>query len=100
MGEPKTMSFRTISTLLIMLTGLVLTALYGASRYIQAGHAYQIANHIQPKIQEGSFWLTINPQPFMIPGVVLLVVGLTLAIYDGVTTVNEVNKQRAEEAQQ
>lgn len=100
MGEPKTMSFRTLSAFFILLIGMVLTVFYGVSHFIQAAYTYQIANHIPPKVQEGSFWLTVNPQPFLIPGVVLTVVGLTLAIYDGVTTVNEINKQRSEEAKQ
>ena len=88
-----------IAAFLILLTGMASCAFYGIVHYIQAAYTYQIANHIPPKIQEGSFWLTVNPEPFLYPGVALTIIGLAMAIYEGVTSVNAINQQRAEAAQ-
>lgn len=82
----------------VLLVGMVLGAIYGIGHYIQAAYAYQIANNIPSKVEEGSFWLTMNPDPFLIPGVSLIIVGLLMAVHEGVTSVN--NKQQAEAAKQ
>jgi hypothetical protein len=40
----------------------------------------------------------VNPEPFLLPGIILMVIGMALAIYDGATSVNDYNKQQAEAA--
>jgi hypothetical protein len=77
-----------------------LGAVYGIGNYIQAAYTYQIANSLPPRIQEGSFWLTMNPEPFLYPGVALTIIGLAMVIHEGVTSVNSYNKQQAEAAKQ
>lgn len=85
---------------LVVLIGMILGAIYGIGHYAQAAYAYQIASNIQPKLEAGSFWLTMNPEPFLYPGVSLTIIGLAMVIHEGLTSVNNYNKQRAEAAKQ
>lgn len=81
---------------LLVLVGMVLNVIYGISHYIQAAYAYQIANHIPPRVEEGSFWMTVNGEPFLYPGAILTIIGLTMVIHEGITSAKASRKRNAE----
>lgn len=79
-----------IAAYIIDFVGVLLIAYYVVGHFITESHARQISDGFKPKIsvEEGSFWLTANTDPFFLPGVILVVIGMALIIYDTNKTMN------------
>lgn len=73
-----------LSAYIIDFIGVLLIAYYAIGHFIKESHARQMSDGFKPKIsvEEGSFWLTTNTDPFFLPGVILLIIGMALMIHD------------------
>lgn len=79
-----------LSAYIIDFIGVLLIAFYAVGHFIKDSYARQIADGYTPKIsvEEGSFWLTTNTDPFLIPGIVLVVIGMALIFHEMKKTMN------------
>jgi hypothetical protein len=83
-----------LTAYIIDFVGFLFAAFYAVGHFVKESHARQLATGFQPKIsvQEGSFWLTTNTDPFMYPGIALLVIGMSMIYYDAMKTMKAKNK--------
>lgn len=82
------------------LVGFALSFFYLISHHVQAAYAYQTAKYGSTTIQEGSFWMTANGEPFLYPGVVLTIIGIAMVIHEGIAAGKASQRLNAEDATQ
>lgn len=88
-----------ITAYIIDFVGVLLLTFYGVGYSIKESHAYQIATGTKPKIsvEEGSFWLTTNTEPFLYPGIALVIIGMAMILHDIKKSMNAQANQQAED---